>query len=253
MKKFPTICSRKVIQSKAVSIVALICATITGCSPVDDVAPKKVNLTHRFELNSCDIRYNGKPLELGASVDDWQRELGPYDRKVPLANDLYVWDDIGITLYVEPNKTEVKQLAIIFNQEKAEIPAERMVELYDEELASGRFEPGSKDYELIASMKETKILIIDSRPQSPFKDGFLMDGVVIDEQVDVRAINKARYQLDQSLPRFEKRYLPTIYNLEYDCPDGRRVSHQINLLTSDRSKMRKYEVHAQFLKTGNPP
>jgi len=57
-----------------------------------------------FQVNGCNLTYKGQSLIFDASIDEWVKILGPYDRVTHLANDVYYWDEIGIGLYSKTNK-----------------------------------------------------------------------------------------------------------------------------------------------------
>ncbi len=78
-----------------------------------------------------DITYNGKPLELGADIKDWEAIIGRGyrhrgDDKPPK---LLAWDDLGIdvlTGYAADDKDKVKQLTLYLNKRPKD-PYEGMV------------------------------------------------------------------------------------------------------------------------------
>ncbi|MDR2871991.1 MAG: hypothetical protein LBV45_05635, partial [Xanthomonadaceae bacterium] len=60
-----------------------------------------------------EITYDGQPLRLGDTLEDWERVLGKADRTSHPMGGVYIWDDLGIRGYTRnSDKTRMNALSV---------------------------------------------------------------------------------------------------------------------------------------------
>ena len=130
----------------------------------------KLNPEHRFEFNQCEMRYNGQSFKLGDSIDKLVKLFGPYDRVVDLAHDTYVWDTLGVSVYVPWGKKNVIEMNIIF----------------DFQREMNRYPPDKEfDFE-----RQVQADIQAAIPRPFFSGGILVGGVAIDNKSTIEEYNE---------------------------------------------------------------
>ncbi|WP_250655780.1 hypothetical protein [Alkalimarinus coralli] len=214
--------------------------SLSGCSGEPPSPKKRLNPDHQFTFNGCDIRYNDEPLILGKSVDDWVKVLGPYDRMSPTASDVYVYDDMGVTLYAHPNTSAIISLTLIFNEEK-EILQEIRNSLNGKkrQREQGELDPNSiyfKDLDFSIEFDEN---VLASKPKQTFKHGFVIDDVIFDENFERSRVNPDRLKKHSDAPRFGRSYLPTIFSAGKSCDYG-ELLYQFRTLSTDLKRLHSF-------------
>lgn len=66
--------------------------------------PRPCNLL----ISGTSIQYNGRALPLPSSLEAWEQVLGPHARKVEVADDVYVWDQLGIYSIASTSSTVLR-------------------------------------------------------------------------------------------------------------------------------------------------
>jgi hypothetical protein len=74
-------------------------------------APQPCNLL----ISGTSIQYNGRALPLPSPLENWEQILGPHSRKVEVADDVYVWDQLGIYSIAPTSSTALRSLAVQLN------------------------------------------------------------------------------------------------------------------------------------------
>jgi hypothetical protein len=120
-------------------------------------------------IRSSEISFNGKPLKLGAHIDEWKKVFGASPRSFPKHPTSYVWDDIGIEIVTAHEQiTKVVQLTVYLNP-KPKDPYAGMVTVWPD---------GSPNTPLP-----------DFNPKNMFRGYFELDGAGIDRQTKVWEVN----------------------------------------------------------------
>jgi hypothetical protein len=129
----------------------------------------KHGATPEIILSRENIRFNGRPLRLGASIDEWYEILGRNHRDYPYFN-TSTWDDLGIILVMDSvDKKTVIQISIYVNLEPK-----------DPYAGSVTHRPDG------TPVKPT----YDSKPKKPFSGYLELDGVGIDAKTKLWEIRK---------------------------------------------------------------
>lgn len=152
-----------------------ICSAFQSCAQSREV---KLNPEHRFEFDACEMRYNEQAFKLGDSIDKFIELFGPYSRMVDLAHDTYVWDTLGVSVYVPWDKQNVIEMNFIFD-------FQREINEY----------PPDEEFDFERQVQED---IQAAIPRHFFSGGILVGGVAIDNKSTIDEYN------DQS----EKFYFP---------------------------------------------
>jgi hypothetical protein len=119
----------------------------------------KRGATPELILRESDIRFNGKLLRLGASIDEWHEILGPKHRDDSSGNTA-TWDDLGIELVTaRQDKKTVIQISIYMNLQ----PKDPYAGLVTHEADGTPIKP-----------------TYDSKPKKPFPGYLELDNVGID-------------------------------------------------------------------------
>ena len=205
--------------------VVILCVSLLFVACNAEEKPVKVlNNKHQFIIHVCDIRYNGTSLTLGDPVADWVRVLGPYDRKVRLANDIYVWDKIGLQVFSRWDKARVLSIDFMFEHKES---------VYEHAL---RLRESQKDKKYLADM-------VSARPKQYFHNALKLDGVLIDKNINFEDINDARIryaretadkELLKEVKMFQRSYTPVRYAYERNCSNGQRYGFLMMLISSKK-------------------
>ena len=214
--------------------------SLSGCNSDPQPTKKRLNPDHQFTFNGCDIRYNGKPLILGESVDDWVKVLGHYDRMSPTANDVYVYDDMGIILYARHNTQVIKSLTLLFNEEKEMMQWTRdRLSAKKRDRERSDLDPNSTYFKGLDFSIEFDENVLASDPKQTFKQGFAIDDVIFDENFERSRVNPDRLKKHPDAPRFGRSYLPTIYSASKQCEFG-KLLYQFRSLSTDLKKLHSF-------------
>jgi hypothetical protein len=117
-----------------------------------------------------EIRFNGRPLRLGATIDEWNEILGRNHRDDSGYSTTSTWDDLGIELLMDHrNKKTVIQISIYVNLE----PKDLYAGLVTHEPDGTPVKPS-----------------YDSKPKKPFPGYLELDGVGIDAKTKLWEIRK---------------------------------------------------------------
>lgn len=92
--------------------LACLCFFMAGCSP--SLPQLEFDPKQGIELTADAIVVNGTRFEEQPTVDDLREIFGDEDRVEELANDIYVWDSIGVYVYVDTATTEVDDISISY-------------------------------------------------------------------------------------------------------------------------------------------
>ncbi len=224
-------------QLYKIMLILIICVFVVSCvevipSNLERDQNSFIKQKHQFEIVGCDIQYNKQSLVLGSAIDDWVKVLGSYDRMVELANDIYVWDEIGLQLYSRWGKKQVKSMNFIINQRNQEYFS------YETDIAIAK-EMGGDNL-----VKLTK-LRYDARPKQLFQRWFKLDGILMGENIDFNLINDKRleyhmahydWQPGQEIKTFHKSYVDTRYAYHLDCPGSQDYGFVLEVLPEDKGK-----------------
>ncbi len=139
---------------------------------------RKLNKEHTFEIDHCHLFYNGKRLHYKQSIDKWVAVLGPYSRDPSAITDMYVWDDEGIAVRVNDDTGLVDEFTLFYMH-----------------ALSNRSEylQGHKHYK-DDKLKQLSIAIEESWPKGQFRDAIILDGMLVDDRIDMDAFNGARIE-----------------------------------------------------------
>lgn len=148
-------------------LLFLICSGFQSCAQSREV---EINPQHRFEFNECEMLYNGQPFKLGDSVDEFVELFGPYSRMVELAHDVYVWDSLGVSVYVPYEEENIIEMNIIFDFQR---------EPY-------RF-PDDEEFD---GERKLEADIQASIPRPFFSGGISVGGVAIDNKSTIEEYNE---------------------------------------------------------------
>ncbi|WNG53888.1 hypothetical protein F0U59_03100 [Archangium gephyra] len=66
-------------------------------------------------ISGTSIQYNGRVLPLPGPLEEWTQILGPHSRKVEVADDVYVWDRLGIYSTALTSSTVLRSIAVQLN------------------------------------------------------------------------------------------------------------------------------------------
>ncbi len=133
-----------------------------------------------FVVEQCVFTYQGKPLLFNQPVEEWVKVLGPYDRKVPFAGGIYVWDRLGMRGYSSREEESIKRLDFYFNRPEPLSSDERRLE--------NALQRGNK-----ISIEATKNRIL-AKPKQLFKGPLLLEGIWFNEYFKINPANAALNQ-----------------------------------------------------------
>ncbi len=68
-----------------------------------------------LQISGTSIQYNGHVLPLPGPLRAWEQVLGPHSRKVEVADDVYVWDQLGIYSSAVTSSTVLRSIAVQLN------------------------------------------------------------------------------------------------------------------------------------------
>jgi hypothetical protein len=131
-----------------------------------------------LRISGTSIQYNGHMLPLPGPLEAWEQVLGPHSRKVEVADDVYVWDQLGIYSTASTSSTVLRSIAVQLN------PPDR------------------------GPLDAPKYL-----PRSTFQSRLCVDGSEITPHSRIEEVNRnKRGQL------FARGYLDTIYSYDIASP-----------------------------------
>ena len=152
-----------------------------------------------FQVNGCNLTYKGQSLIFDASIDEWVKILGPYDRVTHLANDVYYWDEIGIGLYSKTNKHTAQTLTFEFNE---------TIAFSEDNIRATHGE----------RLRKTKREANESRSKTPFTQTLWVNGAAIKGNWDMSKVNNQLYAFNPKNPHyFGEAYMPTIFGSRFAC------------------------------------
>jgi hypothetical protein len=223
------------VQKFLALFVSPLCFLLLLCACTENaesVKKKALNEEHKFTITGCEIRYNGKTLEPGKPLSEWIAILGTNYRQGG-AGRRYVWDDIGIYVNTDWSSDKVISLNIVFdNSTTSYFTLEELQAL----LEKHRRNNDKEHEEVVKRQIESEKHLISNTSKFNFKDSLLVDGVLIDGNVDFEEIKNQRWeyykankktydQLGIGFHTFNQSYTPERW--EYNipkCPNGRDFS-----------------------------
>jgi hypothetical protein len=207
---------------------------LSGCELRVSEPAKVLNPEHRVVIEDCSISYNERPLRLGSDIQEWVAVLGPYDRLAKIASDVYVWDELALSVYTETDRTRVVQMNFYFTYDS---PFEQT----DQERYEQEKDPIRKEFALA---------VMHSKPRQLFEGAIAVDGVLIDRQIDIKAINRERAEVvrqrggllsSPDMRYFGKSYVPSEYAFERRC-HGLSYVYILQLDFDDYSKLFRFDI-----------
>lgn len=179
----------------------------------------------QFEFNQCDISFNEQQLTLGNPISAWNQTLGQHDRitlsqTTPPAN-LYLYDNHGVVLTSNPGSDHISTISLFYppvaslkNQTQALFKQFTKALndpnfKYDEIMDKAFYQENVKSLEMSLS----------SLPEHAFQHTLFLDGLSIDPEMSMEAINNNRLPDRANVPLFKNQNeLMVTYKL--DCPSG---------------------------------
>jgi hypothetical protein len=214
-------------------VVASTVFLVVSCSPSNEYQKEKIlNNQHRFVVVGCDVQYNGKQLKFGEPIQNWINVLGSNYRESE-ASGRYVWDKIGIYVNTDWDVENVISLNFVFDNTPS-----YFFTLSELEADLEKYKKNEKLQQVKVTEEQISMLkyLMSNTPKFNFKDSLLVDGVLLDGNVDFEEIknqrweyykaNKKNYdQLGIGFHTFNQSYTPERW--EYNipkCPNGRDFS-----------------------------
>lgn len=105
-------------------LVVLLAATALAALPERAIADKPTAIT----FSKSGLTVNGTSFVRGMTIEQLAALLGPWDRKVDLANTIFTWDKLGIYAYRKPSGTNVTELAVSYAPHKLKFEPKRQYE-----------------------------------------------------------------------------------------------------------------------------
>ena len=172
-----------------------------------------------FRIDACTLYYRDMPLDFNAPLEEWVKKLGEFDRKVVLANDIYVWDALGVQIYTRWNQTKVLSINMMYARE---------VTAYEENLT---YSTNPADKTALADITSSVTF---------FDGGVILEGALVAAEIDFESLNKIRKTYlaerggaDSQYIPIKQSYSPVRYGFERFCQNGSHLRYVFYLLTPD--------------------
>jgi hypothetical protein len=137
-----------------------------------------------LRVRGTSIQYNGQSLPLPGPLSAWEQVFGKHSRKVGVASDVYIWDDLGIYVIAQPRATDLMGFSVAFHASES-LPVDTPAYLTGPAYL----------------------------PRSAFKERLCVDGSDITSVSRIRDINQKK----QGQP-FARGYLDSIYSYDIITP-----------------------------------
>jgi len=102
------------MKTQMVVTILILLAALTGCEPRP---PLPFDPAQGIDFTADGLSINGKTFQTAPSIDELREVIGKEDRMLNLANDIYVWDELGLYAYVDPGETRVDDISIAFGRQ----------------------------------------------------------------------------------------------------------------------------------------
>jgi len=149
------------------------CTESTSPSP-----PAPVTAACQLRMEGAVIQYNGRPLPLPGSLAAWEAVLGPPSRRVEVADEVYVWDELGLHAFAREAGTPLRGVFVLL---KLRTNPDRSPPPY--------------------------------WPRTPFKGHLCVDGSEVTPTTSLAEVNQ-----NKRGQKFSKGYLDTIYSYDLPAP-----------------------------------
>ena len=149
------------------------CTEGTSTSP-----PAPAPATCHLRIEGATIQYNGRMLPLPGSLETWETVLGPHSRRVEVADDVYVWDELGIHAFAREPGTPLRGVFVLL---KPRTNPDRPPPPY--------------------------------WPRGSFKGRLCVDGSELTPTARISEVNRSKHG-----QKFSKGYLDTIYSYDLPPP-----------------------------------
>jgi hypothetical protein len=140
--------------------------------------PAAVSATCHLRIEGAGIQYNGRTLPLPGALKTWEAVLGPPSRRVEVADEVYVWDELGIHAFAREPGTPLRGVFVLL---KPRTNPDRLPPSY--------------------------------WPRNPFKSRLCVDGSEVTPTTQVAEVNR-----NKRGQKFSKGYLDTIYSYDLPPP-----------------------------------
>jgi hypothetical protein len=140
--------------------------------------PAPAPVTCNLRITGASIQYNGHALSLPGSLKTWEQVLGTSSRKVEAADDVFVWDQLGIHAFARAPGNALRGFFVLLNPRTT---PDRPAPTY--------------------------------WPRSPFKGRLCVDGSDITPSSRLEDVNRSKQG-----QKFSKGYLETIYSYDLLAP-----------------------------------
>ncbi len=201
------------------------------------------NFRPLFSLKECSLTiFSFIELRFNHSVEELVKTFGRYDRKVSLVNDIYVWDDYGMSVYSKKDKAIITSVEFHLNR-----PEQRFS---DQEEMKFAFNSGDMN-----RVEITKNIIL-AKPRKLFAGDFSLGILFMDEYFEMHKANAAlreSYKLsaDPDIEAIYKKFFPNTsenyfvksngshdYIYDQPCPKDNSVTRlRIQPLNKDSNKI----------------
>lgn len=140
---------------------------------------REFNEAYPFEINQCDFTYKRKALKFHTPISQWIEVLGPYTRNPEAMPNMYVWENMGITLRVKWKTDMVSSIEWFYRREP-----------------SNSIEYISNPENYIDGEKSAKAMVEleNAWPKGRFSESIKLDGMLIDDQFDIDSLNEKRIE-----------------------------------------------------------
>jgi hypothetical protein len=150
-----------------------------ACTEGTSTAPSaSAPTTCHLQVEGADLRYNGRTLPLPGSLETWEAVLGPPSRRVEVADEVYVWDGIGIHAFAREPGTPLRGVFVLLKPRT------------DPHRPPPRY-----------------------WPRNPFKGRLCVDGAEVTSTTQLPELNRSKRG-----QKFSKGYLDTLYSYDLPPP-----------------------------------
>lgn len=149
------------------------CTESTSTSP-----PASVSAACHLRIEGANIQYNGRTLPLPGSLETWEAVLGPPTRRVEVADEVYVWDELGLHAFAREPGTPLRGIFVLL---KPRMNPHRPPPPY--------------------------------WPRNPFKGRLCVDGSELTPTTPLEEVNRSKRG-----QKFSKGYLDTLYHYDLPPP-----------------------------------
>lgn len=206
---------------------------IIGCdsAKVITVSSDRPQEQPDFQVEYCNLTYQDKSLTFGVSVDEWVAVMGSFDHRHELANDVYVWDNLGVTLYAMPGTDKVRSLNFEFDNK---------LPFSEQDITASK----------ATGMDALKRQINAAKPKRKFDSVVRINGAEISGNWNLSTAQTQMYQYDPKANSvFDHGYSPTNFATYIRCPldkypsyKNREMIFRVDTQADDVKKTRVFSI-----------